>query len=300
MRVVIVANPVSGRGRARKRSAALAAVLESRGHETVLVASEPRDATEWLPCHLAGADAVAAVGGDGTVRSVSKVLAEARIPIVHVPQGNENLFARSQGMGRQLADTVASIEDGKRHFVDMAEANGQAMLLMVSIGFDAEVVADVAARRKDRVSSWLYVRAALRTLRGWMPPELTVLVDGEPVVSAKQGWVVVSNARQYAGRLDPAPMAVMDDGLLDMTFFPVASAAQMLRWLLRCRLGRQVGATGYVHHRVSRRIEINCAAPATWQLDGDPPPDGSPVLVDRLEVSLASKRLPVLTRSSVS
>ena len=134
MRVVIVANPVSGRGRARKRSAALAAVLESRGHETVLVASEPRDATEWLPCHLAGADAVAAVGGDGTVRSVSKVLAEARIPIVHVPQGNENLFARSQGMGRQLADTVASIEDGERHFVDMAEANGQAMLLMASIG----------------------------------------------------------------------------------------------------------------------------------------------------------------------
>ena len=296
MRVVIVANPVSGRGRARKRSAVLAALLESRGHETVLVASEPRDATEWLPNHLSGADVVALVSGDGTVRSVAAVVAQAGVPLVHVPQGNENLFARSQKMGTKLTDTVALIEQGEPRLVDMAEANGCAMLLMASIGFDAEVVADVAARRRERVSNWHYVRAGLRTLCRWTPPELTIHVDGQAVVSATRGWVVVSNAREYARRFDPAPMAKMDDQKLDMTFFPVASAAQMVRWLIRCRLGWQVESAGYVHQTASRGVEIDCDVPARWQLDGDPPPevDNSASRVCRLEVSLSSERLKVL------
>ncbi|MDP7070942.1 MAG: diacylglycerol kinase family protein [Phycisphaerales bacterium] len=294
MRVVIVANPVSGRGRARNRAAVLAALLEARGHEPVLVASEPRDASEWLSSCLGGADVVAAVGGDGTVRSMASVLAAAGVPLVHVPQGNENLFARSQGMGRRLTDTIALIENGEPHRIDMAEANGSAMLLMASIGFDAEVVADVAARRRDRVSNWRYLRAAFGTLRRWTPPELTVSVDGDQIVSARPGWVVVSNAREYGGRLDPAPMAVMDDRRLDVTFFPASSATQIVRWLIRCRMGWQVGAAGFVHRTAGSEVEIRSPDPVRWQLDGDPPPAGGPEAVQGLRVRLASRQLTVL------
>ncbi len=295
MRVVIVANPVSGRGRARRHSEALAAMLASKGYVADEVASEPGDARVWLPSHLVDADAVAVVGGDGTVRSMAMAVAEADVPLVHVPQGNENLFARSLGMGARLEQTVGLIETGRCSEVDIAQAGGEAMLLMASVGFDAEIVADVAARRRERVSNWHYVRSGLRQLRRWSPSRMSVQVDGAAVVSAQRGWVVVSNAPLYGGRLDPAPMARMDDGVLDLAFFPAASRLAMLGWLARCRLGRQVGAPTYVHRRVYQRVEIDCESPVRWQLDGDPPPDGAPVLIERLCVSLAPVRLRVLS-----
>jgi len=290
--VLIIANPVSGQGRARRHGAALADVLAGRGHAPNCVASQPICATQWLPRHLESADAVVVVGGDGTVRSVAQVVAQSGVPLVHAPQGNENLFARSLGMGPHLEDSVRLIESGTRRVIDVGVAGGHAMLLMASIGLDAEIVADVAAHRRASVSNWHYLTACARTLPGWRPAEVTVQVDGELVVPPQRGWAVVSNAAMYGGAINPAPMARMDDGLLDMTFFRASSALEMLAWLVRCRLGRQLGAPGFVHRRVREQVVITPAEPVRWQLDGDPPPDAA--LTGHLEVAIGERPLTVL------
>ncbi|MDP7028765.1 MAG: diacylglycerol kinase family protein [Phycisphaerales bacterium] len=292
MRILIVANPISGEGRARRHSEALAGALAGRGHDAISLASEQADAAMWLPRHLDGADAIAVVGGDGTVRSVAAVVAGSGVPLVHVPQGNENLFARSLGMGPRIEDTVRLLERGDRHEVDMAVANGRAMLLMASMGLDAEIVADVATRRRDRVSNMDYLAAAGRALVGWRPTAVTVRVDGEVVVPAQSGWVVVSNASMYGGGINPAPMARMDDRLLDLTFFRASSALEMAAWFVRCRLGLQREAAGFVHRRVPAEVVIEAASVSRWQLDGDPPPAAS--ATRSLTVRLASSRLVVL------
>ena len=294
MKIVIVANPVSGRGQARRHGEALGALLADHGHEVVTVASEQGASSGWLSSHLSGADAVAVVGGDGTVRSVASTVAEASVPLVHVPRGNENLFARELGMGPRLEDTLALIEGGTRRPVDMAAAGGHVMLLMASIGFDAEIVSDVASRRRDRVSNWHYIRGGLRVLGRWRPPRLTVRVDGEQVVSEQPGWVVISNASRYGGRINPAPMARMDDRHLDLTFFRASSALQHLAWMVRCRAGRQAGREGYVHVPAHRDITISCSEPSRWQLDGDPPPDPGPDRLTELSVALLPQPLHVL------
>ncbi len=292
MRVLVISNPVSGQGRARLHGEALAEMLGRRGHDPHCLCSTPAGARQWLQPHLAGAEAIAVVGGDGTVRSVARVIAESGVPLVHVPQGNENLFARSLHMGPHLEDTVRLLETGVRHEVDVAMAGGHAMMLMASIGLDAEVVADVAARRGDRVSDWDYLRACARVLPGWSPPRVSVHVDGAEVVPAQRGWVVISHAALYGGGFNPAPMARMDDGMLDLAFFRASGAVEMITWLLRCRSGRHLGAAGFVHRRIRTSATVRLEAAARWQLDGDPPPGGG--RVDALEVTLGPARLTTL------
>jgi diacylglycerol kinase family enzyme len=292
MQVLIVSNPIAGGGQARRHATALAALLVSRDHEVTHISSEPRDATNWLAEPMQEVDVVAVVGGDGTVRSVALTVAAAGVPLVHVPQGNENLFARTLGMGGTLEDTVELIEHGDRGEVDDAIANGHAMLLMASVGLDAHIVAGVAAMRQARVSHWHYVRAAMRCC-GSQPPRLSVRVDGELVVPGQRGWLVVSNAANYGAGINPAPMASMHDGVLDMTFFRASSALEVGAWMLRCRLGRHRSAAGFVHRRASREVLIEYTDPAPWQLDGDPPPSG-PSDPDRLTITLSNRPLSVL------
>ena len=294
MRILIVANPVSGRGRSRKRSDALRALLTQRGHDSTIVASARTDARTWLSPHLKDVDVVAVVGGDGTVRSVAAAVAHAGIPLVHVPSGNENLFARALGMGSDIADTVRIIETGEHKLIDIGLVEEEAMLLMTSIGWDADIVANVATSRRDQVSNWDYVRAAMLRLQNWQPPLLTVTVDDELLVDRQRGWIVVSNASEYGGRVNPAPMACMDDRLLDVTFFRASSTLELMSWMLRCRFARQVSAPGFVHRRAASSVCISSAVPVRWQLDGDPPPSSSSSRTEHLSISLSDLRLPVL------
>jgi diacylglycerol kinase family enzyme len=174
--------------------------------------------------------------------------------------------------------------------VDVATANGETMLLMASVGLDAEIVAEVAARRGGSVSNWLYVRAAIACARRCAPPRCTVVVDGDEVVSGESGWCVVANSREYGGRINPAPMAQMDDRVLDVVFFPASTSIGVLRWMSRCRRGTQVGHAGLVHRAAASDVEIVLDEPAVFQIDGD----SGGAAVGRLKVSLWEKRLTVL------
>ena len=290
MHVLIVSNPISGAGKATRHAQRLADQLMLRGHHVSHINSEPQAASVWLAPVLAGADRVAVVGGDGTVRSVALVIADAGLPMVHVPQGNENLFARTLGMPGDVDGSIALIEHGERAEVDIALANGHAMLLMASIGADAAVVARVAAERANHVSHMHYVWASMKCFLS-TPPRLTIRVDGELVVPGQRGWVVVSNSPHYGARINPAPMASMQDGLLDLTFFRASSGPEVLNWMVRCRFGLHRTAPGFVHRQVKDEVLIEYAEPAHWQLDGDPPPETGP---SPLAITHANKRLTIL------
>lgn len=291
MRIGIVSNPVSGGGAGRRVASTLASALSDRLHDVRRIDSEVAPASQWLAPHLDGLDVLAVVGGDGTVRSVVQCLADASVPMVHVPQGNENLLARGLGMFGALGHSIALLEEGTTQVIDLARANGEDMVLMASGGFDAMVVHHVAATRRHRVSHGHYVRGCLASWMQWTPPQVTIDVDGRRVVDGRRGWMVIANAPDYAWRLDPARMARLDDGMLDVVFLPMRTRLGLLSWLWRCRRGT------HHHHEAcvqvtGRHVRVELDPPQHWQIDGDPPQGRSPA--GCLEVAIEAGRLPVL------
>ncbi len=118
------------------------------------------------------------VGGDGAMRLAAASAVRTGTPVYHYPLGTENLFSREFGMSASPAALLDALRSLRVEHVDVGVANGRTFLLMVSMGYDAEVIHDLSARRGGGISHLSYLGPLVRQLRRWRPPELTVRADG--------------------------------------------------------------------------------------------------------------------------
>ncbi|MBC8522851.1 NAD(+)/NADH kinase, partial [PVC group bacterium] len=152
MRVLVAYNPVSGRGVANKLSGEISMLLLKEGCDVELLATQADDPQKWLAPRLQQIDSVVAIGGDGTLRSIASCLVDTGIPVYHAASGTENLFAKSMRMSNDPAEVTRAVLNGDISKIDTATANGEFLLLMTSVGFDAEVVADLAEHRGQSIT----------------------------------------------------------------------------------------------------------------------------------------------------
>jgi diacylglycerol kinase family enzyme len=266
MRVAILANPASGRGRALNLARSLREAVVFAGHEAEECSARDPAASETIR----RAEVVVIVGGDGTVHYQLPALAKSDAALWHAPTGTENLFAREFGMTTSEDDLLAALEQNEKSSVDLAALNGRHFAIMAGVGPDASIVARVAAARTGPISKLSYAWPS--TLEAFKPslPEMSLDIEGERIVNQQPGFIVVANSRHYGGRLNPARDALVDDGLLDVIFFPCRSRVRALSWTLGCRLGRQGKSRYLIARRAKRvRLEIDPAHRAMLQLDGE-------------------------------
>ncbi|MCX7804326.1 MAG: diacylglycerol kinase family protein [Planctomycetota bacterium] len=239
--VLIVVNPAAGRGRAgiladkveflareagisigrltisppaKGGSGAGAGKVPAGGGASGLMDSPPRIA---IP---PGADAVIAIGGDGTLNAVVNSAADPLPPILPVPAGTSNSVARELGAPADPAAVARALICGIERRVDAIEwkSGGRPAaraLLCVSAGFDAAVVHAVSGARRGTASYLSYAGPILRTLAGFRFDAMEIEADGSPVVGGIT-TAIVCNTRRYGGPLVAAPSAVPDDGRLDL------------------------------------------------------------------------------------
>ena len=295
---MVLFNPVSGRGKAAKIARALEAPLRNAGHHPELVETQLDPQKSWLDPQLEEFDLAIVVGGDGAVRLASGAAGRTRTPIYHYPLGTENLFARGFRKKQNPRQLLAAIDRFDVVNLDVGIANGRKFLIMASLGFDAEVVHALAAKRTGSINHLSYTGPIIRTLFSATPPTLTVKVDDQPMVNQQPGWLVIANSRHYALGTDPLWDASMTDGLLDVAFHPASGmpatfchmARARLRWRARSCILNQ-----------GKQIEIHAEPSRTYQLDGDPPethaeddPTGNGWSAQMLHIHLRPGFLPVL------
>jgi diacylglycerol kinase family enzyme len=289
--VLILYNPVAGGGRAERFARRAAERLGRAGIAAECRASRPGPSGAWLDGLAAGRRVLVAAGGDGAVRAAAGAAIRSGTPLYHLPCGVANLFAREFGMDRRPDTLLRALERGEVRRIDAAEASGRTFVLMVSVGYDADVVHELAARRGGTTSHFSYAGPMRRCFGRWRPQPLTVHVDGRRIDPGAPGMVVVANCRRYAFGLDPARRADMGDGQLDVLYFPVRSRRELAGWILRCRLGRHLADPRLACAR-GREAVVRCAEPQRFQVDGDPPEDPDPVT--ELRVGILPGVLPVL------
>ena len=127
----------------------------------------------------ADADALGMAGGDGSLAPVAAVAIERGLPLVVVPFGTRNHFARDVGLDRD--DPVAALDAftaGRERRVDVGRVNGQPFLNNVSLGAYARLVHRRETHRRRR-EALARLRALLLLARDHEP--LGLSVDGDPV-----------------------------------------------------------------------------------------------------------------------
>lgn len=274
MRVDVVINARSGRGRAPALGAAVVDALRRAGHDVrsrQVAGSDggSRDAGEREAPDEP--DVLVAVGGDGTVHRLLPGLVGRRTAIYHAPLGTENLFAREFGMAGSPAAVVRALERGRVEAVDAGECNGVPFAIMCSAGPDASIIHRASSGRAGGIRRWSYARPIAAELLRPRVAGLSVRVDGRILAENRDGLVVVANSRCYALGLDPAPRAVVTDGRLDVVFLPMRTGAGLARWMAAAWLGRTGDGTG-ARRAAGESVEIDVSrggAGVPVQMDGE-------------------------------
>ncbi|MEO1235617.1 MAG: diacylglycerol kinase family protein [Planctomycetota bacterium] len=275
--VLILANPFSGKGPNRKRVDRLERTLSDAGLSPKVVWE--REARTPALAEL-GEDGrcVVAAGGDGSVADVLNDMRAAGrldLPFATLPCGNENLFAQAFGFSGEPEAIARAIARGETVPCDLGQAGERLFTLMVSAGFDAEVVRRLDRWRTrtrngslKRVDRLRYAPRILGTILGYRFAAVTLEADGR-TIEGHQAYVF--NLPQYGGGFRFAPDARPDDGVFDWVVFQKPGFLRLLLYHWRVVRGRHLGSSGVAHGQASA-VTLHTADGVylPTQADGDP------------------------------
>ncbi|MSQ13182.1 MAG: diacylglycerol kinase family lipid kinase [Dehalococcoidia bacterium] len=276
-RWLLIANPISGRGKKRYLVEQVAARLRDAGRSVDLTWTQRQGHAEQLASIAVreGATHVVCCGGDGTAHEVVNGIKRAQAPTGAVtfglvPLGRCDDLARTLNIPRDPLAAVQTLLAGNVRAIDLGVVNGCYFNTVATMGFDSVVAAYVNDGKTPRVLTGrsAYIYGTLVSLMRYRPIWVRITGDGGdfegPVFLAATG-----NAAIYAGGMKIAPPAVVDDGRLDLCLVREVPKLDVLQMLPKVFSG------GHTRHpRVSMhtftRMEIATKEPVTIWADGEP------------------------------
>ena len=273
-------------------------------------ASSESDWSIGLPGESSEADAIIIFGGDGTVHRHLPQLAKLRLPVLVVPSGSGNDFARalrlpsirdSLSAWRKFSsdgDNVRDIDLGlitpvadKNLPGESPAPNGRLFCCVGGIGLDAEI-----SRRANLLPRWLrahggYVLSLLPALLKFAPLKASISLSRDeafiPAPFTRIMVAVFANTPTYGGGMKMAPRAQFDDGILDVCVVQNMNKVKLFCLFPTIYFGRHLRIP-QVEYFQTERLRIETDHPTDVYADGEY------VCHTPIEVSVARKALPVI------
>jgi diacylglycerol kinase (ATP) len=274
--VLILANPVAG-GFRFHRLEALKDRLDQLGHQAEIQltrkAGDVMAAARFLD---PGIGTLVVAGGDGSINeAVTGLLARAKamaedvdspLPRLAVlPSGTANVLAHELSLPfspRRLADAIAA---GKTTEIHPGLIGEQPFVLMVSAGFDADVVHGVDSATKKRWGKIAYIATALKLAMAGRGRDVTVRIGDSESLTCR--LAVVTTAASYGGA-----MKVTRETHVTRSGLRLITLADDRRWtLVKAALLLAIGRLEWLAAAADRAIEsVRLSGPGLCvQIDGD-------------------------------
>ncbi len=271
--VAVLLNPASGMGRSADRVPMIIDGFRRRGVDVEVIAGTSAEhAIELARGAVAGGvDALVAAGGDGTVNTALQAVAQTPTPLGIIPLGtgndNANLLQLPTKDPEGAIDVVcrfrprtidvASVTcaDGSRHY----------FLGVLSAGFDS------LCTERANAMSWpkgeaRYVLAMLAELRTFSPVAFRITIDGQ-TWEDRGMLAAVGNGVTYGGGMRVCQGAVIDDGLLQVTWLHESTKWHFVRSFPKVFKGTHV-LDDKVSQHAGRHVRIEAEGQLAYA-DGD-------------------------------
>jgi len=280
--VALLLNPAAGPAWRRHR---IAAVVEAARRRlpglSVWPTTGPGDA-ERLAAQAAEKrlGTLLVAGGDGTIHEALHGLAGTDTCLGALPAGTANVLCRELGLplhpvaalDRLLTGRPRRVTLGRVRSAEQAGPNqtNRRFVLMLGVGLDAAIVADVPGNVKRALGAGAYFLQGLLTGMRYPYAEIRVTCDGETLSGTS---LVIANARNYAGSFVLAPDAALARPDLCLVLFEGKGAWPYLGHALGVLRGRHLDRPGvHVRHATAFTIEgvhLDQARPVPAQADGE-------------------------------
>jgi YegS/Rv2252/BmrU family lipid kinase len=268
--LAMIINPIAGAGKALRAGKLLQETLTARGIPfTAYQTERVGHATEIArACVAAGCDRVLSVGGDGTSLEVANGLVGSATALGIVPAGTGNDFVRTLGVPKDPIAALDTLLNAVPRRINICQVNDRISLNESGTGFDVDTsdYADKRFKKRGMTGMLPYLLAVLHTIFTNVPQRLRLGLDDE-TQDRDVLMLAVCNGQYMGGGMHIAPMARLDDDLLDVLIIKPVPRWRIPLLLPRFITGSIVKLTRIVEHRRCRNVSM--AAPGMRvQVDG--------------------------------
>ncbi len=294
MKPLLVVNPKSGGGRTGAMLPDLRATVErTLGEVDVVVTERSGHAIDLAEAAAReGRELVVAVGGDGTFSEVVNGVLRATPPtaptetkarVALIGQGTGGDFRKTLGIEHRLDRYIEAIASGRERLLDVGKArfrgsDGEVERYFVNIlsaGMGGLVDEYVATGSRALGGTAAYFVASTKALLRVRPGNLRCVIDGE-TVRLRSYMIAVCNGRYFGSGMHVAPMALVDDGKLEVVSMDAPSKLAFAAFSRKIYDGSHLRSRD-VRHFTCQRIEMdleNEDARDSFRLDVDGEPLG--------------------------
>jgi YegS/Rv2252/BmrU family lipid kinase len=247
MKALLLYNPQAGHGRAKKILPHIESLFTKEGIEFDLYLTDyPEHGIEIIrQINFDNYDCIVAAGGDGTLFEVIngyfKNNSSKRIPLGILPIGTGNAFARDLDLDNShIEDAIQIISDRKSKKVDVGNfrTHGQEYyyLNILGMGFVADVTE--TAHKLKMFGNLSYTLGVFYRTIFLKSNQVTLDIDGTKI-ERDSTFIEISNTR-YTANFLMAPMAKIDDGLLDITLAGKFSRTRLIQCFPKIFTGEHI------------------------------------------------------------
>jgi diacylglycerol kinase (ATP) len=267
MTYLLLVNPTSGGGKGSEFGERVETFLKkNKVNYRVISGSSYESARSNLQSEIGpSVQGVIAVGGDGLVHLVIQEIAHTKLPLILIPAGTGNDFARTLKLPLNNPESILERAFASQPiFVDLANVNGEYFAEILSTGFDS-VVNERANRMRKIRGNLKYNLSILFELPIFKPIDYRFSIDGEEFTSQAM-LIAIANGPSYGGGMLVCPQADINDGQLDIMILRPVTKLEFLRVFPKVFSGSHIN-----HPAVSiqRGREVWVSATAVAYADGE-------------------------------
>ena len=228
-KILFVINPNSGGKNKQDFETQIKSYFEKLSHDVLYYHLSGNDDEVGIKKEIDvfGPHKVVAVGGDGTVNLVAKVMMGSDIKMGIIPGGSANGMAKELTLPTVFNDMMTLIMEGEAKCADIIKINGNDICLHLSdIGLNARLVKYFEeGNMRGKLG---YAKVALKVL--WRKQNIQVIIkSADNIIRRKAFMVVLANASKYGTGAVINPEGSLYDGLFEVVIIRQLAIFEILK-----------------------------------------------------------------------
>ncbi len=293
MKYVFIENPIAGNKDRQEMYQKVQEAIKATDDEMIIEETKYRGHAKEIAKQYAeqygDGCVIVSCGGDGTVHELANGLVYTPTPLMILPFGTGNDFAKKI-YGTKKLDPYAIVEkyglyDGhikyKVNPIDLIDYNGEKCINVMSYGLDTKVetIGRIIAGKVKFLGQKAYniaiIPSVLQSMHYKINVDLNCVDDkGAEYKMTKTPMdytlFAICNASYYGGGFCPAPDSLLDDGLLDYCYADPVTLFQALPLIPKYNAGTASSSDKiHVGYLTSGRIWSTDSTPLAGNCDGE-------------------------------
>lgn len=272
--ILFLVNPFAGKGNALNTAQNAIAVMQQNGFDTHLLVSKTQGDLARFVHQFKSDDIskIAILGGDGTMHEVINAIMQEpvwlSVPILLFPCGTGNAFNYDLDCLTSKKATQLLLT-GTDKLIDIAEVktNGTSIWSFNIVGCGLVAHINLLAEKLRWLGSARYTIASL--IKILVNPSIKAKITLNNEVMEKDFCFLFACNTRYTGKaMELAPLAKLNDGLIDFLIVEKASRLQLLLLFPKVFSGKHMNSP-ILKYVQSKHIKIETDTPQLVNIDGE-------------------------------